>query len=219
MVVCCTVLVGYYFSMDILLHRQGYLGGGDHGNPRFLLAHPWSANEGTEVSSQQETKPICWRLTCRFLPVLSYFRFLQHEFLYSNMDIGTYPIDIELLVDRTPTADGTRGKSTAAEKPAAQLCRNAGYIFKILWQRKAKVRKGWAREAPRRVELERDERMRLFLSSYALHHIFHAENLCPQVPTVFVWLIWAKIEYTGFLIISERMIPWKPWYFLHRFRI
>ena len=48
------------------------------------------------------------------------------------MDIGTYPIDIELLVDRTPTADGTRGKSTAAEKPAAQLCRSAGYMFKIL---------------------------------------------------------------------------------------
>ena len=33
----------------------------------------------------------------------------QHVFLYSSMDIGTYPIDIELLVDRTPTADGTRG--------------------------------------------------------------------------------------------------------------
>ena len=34
----------------------------------------------------------------------------QHEFLYSNKDIGTYPIDIELLVDRTPTPDGTRGE-------------------------------------------------------------------------------------------------------------
>ena len=34
----------------------------------------------------------------------------QHEFWYSSKDIGTYPIDIELLVDRTETPDGTRGE-------------------------------------------------------------------------------------------------------------
>ena len=36
--------------------------------------------------------------------------FSQHEFIFSEQDIGTYPIDIELLVDRSKSEDGTRGK-------------------------------------------------------------------------------------------------------------
>ena len=33
----------------------------------------------------------------------------KQEFIYSERDIGTYPIDIELLVDREPTEDGQQG--------------------------------------------------------------------------------------------------------------
>jgi hypothetical protein len=33
----------------------------------------------------------------------------KQEFIYSERDIGTYPIDIELLVDREPSEDGSQG--------------------------------------------------------------------------------------------------------------
>ncbi len=60
---------------------------------------------------------------------------LQHEFLYSNMDIGTYPIDIELLVDRTPTPDGTRGERIHYTlKYSITTANCAAYLkFEITW--------------------------------------------------------------------------------------